>query len=106
MSFVEIAKRLSNFYGLNLGTDVAINYLDSGQPSQNSLSGYIHKNESAVLRKEKDDAKNYNLSSHELRYVFKNFVNASNSNFTTQDWINKTQELVGLCGQSLLPSES
>ena len=106
LTFVEIARRISNLYGLKLGSDVTIEFMDSCPVPQNKFTGPITENVPATVLQEHFPAANDDLNSDELGYVFKNFVSNSSRNFTTEDWISKTRELANLSGRSLLYNES
>jgi FlaA1/EpsC-like NDP-sugar epimerase len=106
ITFFEIARKLSNLYGLKIGTDVDVKYEASSSFQHDALAVQMHAKDACTAKGADVVTEDHLYSSERIKEALKNFVFASSTDITAFDWKRKTHELIDLCRESVLIGES
>ena len=104
VSFIEVARKIANLYGLKLGADVAIKFdgLSGGQAAlapEEAPSFASAYNNGKLLKKDRS------VSSDEIKSAFRKFVFGNSADLSVEDWKIQTRKLIDLYGPSIFVSE-
>jgi FlaA1/EpsC-like NDP-sugar epimerase len=102
---IEITRKLANFYGLKLGSDLAVKYADQSDESTLMFLPMISSSASTYSPDINGIKADMGGNGEKLEFVFRDFVLADNKELTHQDWKARTQELIQLCGPDLFARE-
>jgi FlaA1/EpsC-like NDP-sugar epimerase/lipopolysaccharide/colanic/teichoic acid biosynthesis glycosyltransferase len=97
LEFVDVARKIANFYGIKLGVDIAFNF---GQISD----ALIHDEPSivkAVIDRAAADPLENCLESERASIMIERLISGDTRHLSGQDWYRRTEEIISLCGPSL-----
>ncbi len=97
ISLIEIASKLANFYGLQLGTDLAVKYAPQTDEPVSTFPPIISLSESTHASGIGMANQNPNVTSKAQKTIFKNFVLEDYGKSELLDWKARTRELLNLC---------
>lgn len=104
--FVEVARKLANLYGLRLGADLPIRYIDQSEQEAalqpENISSSTHQRPMDV----KNGTQDRRRDDDTLKAVFRDFVLSDTSNLSSEDWERQTRELINFCGLDIFLRES
>jgi FlaA1/EpsC-like NDP-sugar epimerase/lipopolysaccharide/colanic/teichoic acid biosynthesis glycosyltransferase len=105
---IEITRKLANYYGLKLGSNLAVKYAaqSDGPASISMFPPIISSSASLYSRDIKGMKADVGGNGEKLKFVFRDFVLADNKELAHQDWKVRTQELIRLYGPDLFARES
>ena len=97
ISLIEITTKLANFYGLKLGTDLAVKYAAQFDERVSTFPPIISSSASTYSPGIGIANENAGVTSKVQKSIFKNFVLADYGKSELSDWKARTRELLNLC---------
>jgi FlaA1/EpsC-like NDP-sugar epimerase/lipopolysaccharide/colanic/teichoic acid biosynthesis glycosyltransferase len=94
---IEIARKLANFYGLKLGTDVPVRYTEQSEEPALIYPLKISSPESTYHIHDMIERDSGRPETQQLTKIFKDFVIANNKQLSVEDWRIITATLLNLC---------
>jgi FlaA1/EpsC-like NDP-sugar epimerase/lipopolysaccharide/colanic/teichoic acid biosynthesis glycosyltransferase len=100
LELAEIARRVANFYGLKLGTDITVQFGEI----PDSL---IYDEPSSMIAPQPEaagrapDPLESCGESDRLRHLIENLIAGAPRQLSEREWLRRTEEIVALCGPSL-----
>lgn len=100
LGFAEVARKIANFYGINLGVDVAVSF--------GEISDALFKDEPSLVTAPgpgasdlSPDSLEGSLGQDQVRLRIESLISGDTRHLSDQDWHRRTEEIIFLCGSSL-----